>query len=145
MVLIERSALVSHSATSMYALVENVEAYPQFLPWCRAGEVSLREANRTVATLHIDYRGMKQHLTTDNRIVPGESIDMEFVSGPFRKLRGAWRFHALAEDAAKVEFRLEYEISNPLLARLIGPVFNHIANTMMDAFIRRADALGEGK
>lgn len=145
MIQIERSALVPHSATSMYALVENVEAYPQFLPWCRAADVSMREEGRTVATLHIDYHGMKQHVTTANTLVPGKSIDMELVSGPFRKLHGTWRFHALGDAAAKIEFKLAYEISSGLLAKLIGPVFNHIANTMMDAFLRRADALAEGK
>ena len=144
MVQIERTALVPHSASSMYALVENVEAYPQFLPWCRAAAVSLREEGRTVATLHIDYHGMKQRVTTANALVPGESIDMELVSGPFRKLHGSWRFQALGDDAAKIEFRLAYEISSGLLARLIGPVFNHIANTMMDAFLRRAEALAKG-
>jgi len=139
MVVVDRSSLVCHSAESMYALVEDIESYPQFLPWCSGTEVTVRDGTRTVATLRIGFRGIREQFTTDNANEPGRSIAMQLVSGPFRHLRGHWRFTPLAEDACKVEFRLEYEISNRLLARMIGPVFQHIGDSFMDAFVRRAD------
>ncbi|MCU0897500.1 MAG: type II toxin-antitoxin system RatA family toxin [Burkholderiales bacterium] len=142
--LVERSALVAHRAATMYALVENVEAYPQFLPWCRAAEVRLRDTERTVATIHIDYRGVRQSFTTENAKQPDAAIAMRLVEGPFRKLEGLWQFHALAEDASKVELRLAYQLASPVLARLVGPVFEGIANSMVDAFVRRADAIHAG-
>ena len=139
--LVERSALVGHEAAAMYALVEDIESYPRFLPWCRATEVRVREPERTVATIHIDYRGVRQAFTTENVKRDGEAIAMTLVSGPFRQLEGLWRFHPLAPGASKVELRLAYQIASPVLARLIGPVFEGIANSMVDAFVKRADAV----
>lgn len=139
--LVERSALVAHGAATMYALVENIESYPLFLPWCRATEVRLREPERTIATIHIDYRGVRQSFTTENAKEADASIAMRLVEGPFRKLEGLWQFRPLAEDASKVELRLAYQLASPMLARLVGPVFEGIANSMVDAFVRRADAI----
>jgi len=135
---VDRSALVDHSATEMFALVEDVESYPRFLPWCERATVAARDPNRTVATLYLDFHGLKEHFTTENAIRPGELIHMKLVSGPFRSLEGSWRFTALAEHACKIEFSLRYEFSNSLLEKLIGPVFNRIADSFVDAFVRRA-------
>jgi ribosome-associated toxin RatA of RatAB toxin-antitoxin module len=140
MVIVERQALVGHSAARMYALVEDVESYPRFLPWCSGAEVAFRDAERTVATLHVEYRGVRQQFTTANRKRPGERIELELVRGPFRSLRGEWRFVALAADACRVELSLAYQLGSALLDRLAGPAFDHIANTFVDAFVRRADA-----
>ena len=139
MVTVDRSSLVGYSAESMYALVEDIESYPQFLPWCSGTAVTLREGTRTVATLQVSFRGIREQFTTDNANEPGRMITMQLVSGPFRHLRGHWRFTPLAEDACKIEFRLEYEIASRLLERLIGPVFHHIGNSFVDAFVRRAE------
>ena len=139
--LVERSALVAHGAATMYALVEHVESYPQFLPWCRATEVRLRDDARTVATIHIDYRGVRQSFTTENAKQPDASIAMKLVEGPFRRLEGLWQFRPLTDNASKVELRLAYQLASPVLARLVGPVFEGIANSMVDAFVRRADAV----
>jgi ribosome-associated toxin RatA of RatAB toxin-antitoxin module len=139
--LVERSALVGHRAATMYALVDDIESYPRFLPWCRATEVKLRDAERTIATIHIDYRGVRQAFTTENSKQPDESIAMKLVEGPFRQLEGLWQFRPLADDASKVELRLAYQLASPVLARLVGPVFEGIANSMVDAFVRRADAI----
>lgn len=144
MVMVDRSSLVGYSAEQMYALVEDIESYPQFLPWCSDAVVSVREGTRTVATMHINFRGIREQFTTDNVNEPGRTIAMELVSGPFRRLQGHWRFTPLAEDACKIEFRLEYEISSRLLERVIGPVFQHIANSFMDAFVRRAEQMHAG-
>jgi ribosome-associated toxin RatA of RatAB toxin-antitoxin module len=144
MVIVERQALVPYGAATMYALVEDVESYPRFLPWCSGVEVAFRDALRTVATLHVTYRGVRQQFTTANRNRPGERIELVLVRGPFRSLEGEWRFNALAEGACRVELALAYELASPVLDRVLGPVFDHIANTLVDAFVRRADAVAGG-
>jgi len=144
MVTVDRQALVAYSTARMYALVEDVESYPQFLPWCCGTRVSLRDARRTVATIHVAYRGVRQQFTTENRKRPGERIEMTLVEGPFRSLRGEWRFTPLHPTACRVELSLAYQLASPVLDHLVGPVFNHIANTFVDAFVRRADTLHSG-
>jgi len=144
MVVVDRSALVEHTAEQMYALVEDVESYPRFLPWCNGVDIVTREPGRTVATLHVLYHGIRQNFTTENCNVPGRSIDIRLVSGPFKHLLGAWRFDALAPGASKVSLHMEYQLSNMLLAKMMGPVFGHIANTFVDAFVKRAHAVHPG-
>ena len=141
MVTVERNALVGYSADELYSLVADVEAYPAFLPWCAAAEVDSRDGPRSVVTLHIRYRGLRQRFTTRNIFTAGERIEMTLVDGPFRSLHGVWRFVPLGGAACKVELTLAYELATPLLARLVGPTFNQIADTLVDAFVRRAEAL----
>ena len=137
---IVRSALVEHSAQQLYALVEDIEAYPRFLPWCLETRVE-RSGVATRATLTVGMRGLRQSFTTQNDNRPGESIDMRLVEGPFRRFAAAWRFQPLREGACKIEFSLEYEFASAALARLLEPLFDRIADTMVDAFTRRADEL----
>ena len=125
----------------MYALVEDVDAYPLFLPWCSRTEVVSRSTGSAVATIHVDFRGVQQAFTTANRMQPGERIEMALVRGPFKDLAGEWRFRALSEAGCRVELALAYQLASPLLGRVVGPVFDHIANTFVDAFVRRAEAL----
>jgi ribosome-associated toxin RatA of RatAB toxin-antitoxin module len=146
MITVRRSALVMHSAARMYALVADIPAYRTFLPWCEGGEIHEEGAPveggiHTRASIRIGFKGVRQHFTTDNIQIPDRSIRMRLVDGPFRALDGEWRFTPLAENACKVELDLAYEFANPILARLVGPVFGQIANTMVDAFIKRADEL----
>jgi len=139
MSIVARSALVNHSAQQMFALVSEIESYPEFLPWCDAARVSERGAGRTVAALRINFRGVKKEFTTENLDRPNERIDMKLVSGPFRRLEGSWRFTALSEKACKVELNLRYELAGSALDKLVGAVFDEIANSLVDAFARRAD------
>jgi len=125
----------------MYALVEDVEAYPQFLPWCSGVEVQRPDRQRAVATLRVNYHGLRLHFTTQNRMDEGALIEMHLVHGPFKHLEGFWRFVPLAEGACKVEFRLSYELSGKVVEKIAGPVFNHIANTFVEVFVKRAAAL----
>ncbi len=141
MSVVEKSVLVGYSAQQMFDLVDAVEAYPQFLPWCSAAEVNHRDQDRTRATLHINYHGAKQSFTTENTKQVPRIMHVQLVSGPFRILNGTWRFTALAAQACKIEFRLHYEFSSKLLEKLVGPVFSYIANTMVDAFVARAEKL----
>ncbi len=122
----------------MFDLVDEVERYPEFLPWCSGTKVLARDAQRTRATVMINYYGVKQRFTTENAKVPPTEMSIRLVEGPFRVLDGSWRFRALKEDACKIEFVLRYEFSSRLLEKLVGPVFGDIANTLVEAFIQRA-------
>jgi len=137
---ISRSALVEHSARRLYEIVEDIEAYPRFLPWCLEARAR-REGGATQATLTVGIGGLRQSFTTRNENRPGESISMALVEGPFRHFSAAWRFQPLSDAACKVEFSMEYDFSSRALARLLEPLFEHIADTMVDAFTRRADSL----
>src|SRR5882672_4255282 len=139
MSIVGRSALVNHSAQQMFALVAEIEAYPQFLPWCDKALVSDRGLGRTLATLRINFHGLKEEFTTENRDRPHERIDMKLVSGPFRSLEGGWRFIALSDSACKIVLNLRYEFASSLLDKLVGAVFDEIANSLVDAFARQAD------
>jgi len=139
MTVVDRSALVGHSAQKMYALVADVESYPQFLPWCDRAFVSAGEPGRTVATLHINFHGLKEEFTTENLNQSGARIDMKLVSGPFRSLEGSWVFTALSENACKVELSLRYQFASTLLEKVVGPAFRSIADNLVDAFVRRAE------
>ena len=134
-----RSAIVNHSAQEMFSLVSDVESYPAFLPWCDRASVAERAEGRIVATLRINFRGLKQEFTTENRDRLNERIDMKLVSGPFRALEGSWRFTPLSEGACKVELDLRYEFASRLLDKVAGTVFDEIANSLVDAFARQAD------
>jgi ribosome-associated toxin RatA of RatAB toxin-antitoxin module len=138
---VTKSVLVPYAASRMFALVDDVEAYPQFLPWCGGAKVLERRPEGKTARIDIDYHGVKAHFTTDNVNHPPERIVITLKDGPFRHLHGEWRFRALAEDASKVEFELYYEFKAHLIEAIVGPVFNHIANTFIDAFVRRAEKL----
>jgi len=143
---ISRSAIVEHSAMELYALVEAIEAYPKFLPWCRAAQVHERAATGTRATLTAGVGGLRQSFTTRNENTPGKSIDMHLVEGPFRQFAAAWRFRALSAGACRIEFSLQYELSSRALGRLLEPLFDRVADTMVDAFARRADEIyGSGR
>jgi ribosome-associated toxin RatA of RatAB toxin-antitoxin module len=135
---ISRSAIVEHSAAQMYALVEDIESYPAFLPWCAGTQVHERTPVTTRATLTVGMKGLRQAFTTLNRNVPGESIAMELVEGPFRDFSATWRFQPLGAAAARIEFTLEYEFASRAARVLLEPLFDRIADTMVDAFSRRA-------
>ena len=133
--------LVPFSAAAMFELVDRIELYPEFLPWCGGTHALEERADGKTARIDIHYRGVRAHFTTDNVNRAGESIVITLRDGPFRHLHGEWRFLPLAPDACKVELALAYEFTTHLLERAVGPVFGHIANTLIDAFVRRAEAI----
>ena len=141
MVLVEKSVLVGFSARQMFDLVDNVEDYPTFLPWCGGAEVQQCDELIARATLHIDYMHVKQSFSTENTKQAPSLIEMKLQHGPFSHLEGQWRFIELAESACKIEFRLQYEFSSKLLENLVSPVFAHIANSFVDAFVLRAEKI----
>ena len=141
MALVEKSVLLSFSAEQMFALVDNVAEYPQFLPWCGGTSVTVLDENRIRATVEINYHHVKQSFTTENVRVEPQRIDITLINGPFKHLDGRWQFIALAPTACKIEFRLNYEFSNKLLEKVVGPVFHYIASTFVEAFIKRAEVV----
>jgi len=138
---VHRSVLVPYSAQQMFELVDDVERYPEFLPWCGGSKVLAKRADGKTARLDINYLGVTASFTTDNVNVPGKSIALALKEGPFKKLSGKWTFKPLAKDGCKVEFTLSYEFENSVLETLIGPVFSQIARTFIDAFVQRAEAI----
>ena len=141
MAVVHKSVLLGYSAEQMFALVDRVEDYPKFLPWCGGVEVREREGDRLVATLQINYHGVRQSFTTENVNSVPVSMKMRLVDGPFKSLDGTWTFKALRADACKIEFDLRYEFSSRLLEQIIGPVFSVIANSFVDSFCKRADVV----
>lgn len=141
MAVVHKSVLLGYSAEQMFALVERVEDYPKFLPWCGGVKVIERTDDRLIATIAINYHGLKQSFTTENINKHPTSMKMTLVEGPFKHLDGLWTFKALRDDACKIEFDLHYEFSSRILEGLIGPVFNMIANSFVDSFSKQADAI----
>ncbi len=139
MALVEKSVLVHFTPDQMFRLVDRVEDYPAFLPWCGGSSVAGRTAAKLRATVIIDYYRVRQSFTTENTRREPESIDVKLIDGPFRTLDGSWQFKALGQQACKIEFRLHYEFASRILEKLLSPVFNHIANTFVDAFVKRAE------
>jgi ribosome-associated toxin RatA of RatAB toxin-antitoxin module len=139
---IHKSVLLWHSAEEMYALVTDVQHYPQFLPWCDHGEVIEHREDGMVARVGMAISGLKQSFTTRNTHQPGRGVQMELLDGPFSRLDGQWQFTPLGDGsqrACKVEFTLSYGFSNAALAAIVGPVFDRIAGSLVDAFVKRAD------
>ncbi|NCN88263.1 MAG: type II toxin-antitoxin system RatA family toxin [Gallionella sp.] len=145
MALVEKTVLVARSAQQMFDLVDRVDDYPQFMPWCGGATVDEMRGTTMHATLHINYHHIKQQFSTENRRLPPHEIDMALRDGPFRHLDGSWRFIPLDDEACKIEFRLHYEFSSKLLEKVVGPVFSYIANSFVDAFIHRAEKVYAAK
>ena len=140
---VRKSVIVDHGAAEMFALVDAVEAYPQFLPWCGGVEVLGRSLEMTQARIAIDFRGLKSAITTLNRKQAPEWMRLEFVEGPFERFRGHWRFHPLGPSGCRVEFELDYAFASRAIDALLAPVFGHIAETLVERFVERADELRE--
>jgi len=145
---VKKSVLLWHTPHEIYRLVTDVEKYPEFLPWCERVEVLSRDEQGPTARLHLAYSGIRHTFTTKNVQVADESVHIKLVDGPFSLLDGLWRFVPLPLPAAsggidsvacKIGFELRYEFSNAILEAAISPVFDRIANTFVDSFVRRAE------
>ncbi len=139
---IHKSVLIWHSAPQMFALVADVGRYPEFLPWCSSGQVLEETPDGMVASIGMALGGMKKSFTTRNLHQPNERIQLTLVDGPFSQLEGTWDFKAVGQgdlSACRVEFSLTYGFASHTLAALVGPVFDKIAGSLVDAFVKRAD------
>ena len=138
MTLVQKSALVRYSAQKMFELVENIEAYPEFLPWCAGSRILRRENDIVEAELMIAKGGFKKSFATRNWLDRGGRITMTLLNGPFSRLDGQWDFMPLREDASKISLNLEFEMTGKLASLAFGAVFNQICNTMVSSFTQRA-------
>ncbi|MBQ0755617.1 MAG: type II toxin-antitoxin system RatA family toxin [Amphritea sp.] len=138
---VDRSALVLHTAEQMFDLVNDVESYPQFLPWC-SGTTLLESTDTTMqASLMVAKAGLKYSFTTRNEHERPGKIRIELVEGPFSSLSGVWLFQPLSDEACKVSLSLQFDFSGKLTSLAMGKVFNQMAVTMVDAFVSRADQI----
>ncbi len=138
MTTIQRSAMVAFTARQMFELVNNIEEYPRFLPWCRSSQILVQNEAEVEASLEIAWSGMHKSFTTRNTLYPYEKIDITLVHGPFRRLEGHWSFISYGEHGCKVNLNLEFELAGNMLDKIFQPIFHHIANSLVDAFCRRA-------
>jgi ribosome-associated toxin RatA of RatAB toxin-antitoxin module len=128
----------------MFDLINDIESYPLFLPWCRSTTVHSRTEDEVRATIEMAKGGLQKSFTTVNRLQRNKMVEVRLLEGPFRRLDGFWRFDALREDACKISLDLEFEVAGTIANKLVGPVFSEIANSLVDAFCRRAKDLYEG-
>lgn len=138
MAIVKRSAIVPYTAGQMYALVNDIEAYPEFLPWCRSSKVISRDADEIHASLELAKSGLHKSFTTCNRLQADKMIEIRLVNGPFKHLEGMWRFEDLAENRSKVSLDMEFHFATRLLDMLVGPVFHQMSHSLVDAFHHRA-------
>ena len=141
MATIAKSALVHHTAAEMFALVDDVSLYKDFLPWCGGSEELSRDDDEVKASVVIAHSGLNKAFTTLNRLQKNKIIEMSLIDGPFKHLHGFWRFEKLSEDACKISLDLEYEFSSRLVSMVVGPVFGQIANSLVDSFCQRAEVI----
>lgn len=139
MAIVRKSALVPYSASQMFELVYDVESYPKFLPWCHRTRVISESDDKICGQIEVARMGIRQTFSTCNQFERDRWMNIDLLDGPFRKLVGGWRFQPLREDASKVELELEFEFSGHLIDKAFGAVFHQIANTLVDAFCRRAE------
>ena len=135
---LRKSALVAHSAESMFDLIEGAEHYPAFLPWCAGATILMRDDNVVVANIAVDFHGVRFSFTTRNPKRRPEWLAVTLDRGPFRRFEGEWRLKPLAATACKIDFTFCYEFDAALIRTLANPVFDRIANTFVDAFVARA-------
>ncbi|BFM14221.1 type II toxin-antitoxin system RatA family toxin [Maricurvus nonylphenolicus] len=138
---IERSALVAFSAEKMFALVNDIAAYPQYMEGCKGAEILEKSEHEVVARLDLSKAGISHSFVTRNKLTPPESMTMALEEGPFSRLQGEWRFQVLAEDACKVSLQLDFEFSSKLIGMAAGKWFESVANQLVDGLVQRAQVV----
>ena len=136
---VDRSALVPFSAREMYVLVDDIAAYQDFLPWCRSSTVHSRDGNIVEATLELEKGGVSKGFRTRNTCTENEAIDIALVGGPFRTLRGGWKFSDIGEEGSRVALKVDFEFESMLVDFAFGAFFEDTCNSLVDAFTRRAE------
>ena len=136
-----RTAEVAYSAAQMFTLVNDIEAYPDFLHWCRGARVSHRSDSEVEATLDVGFGGIHKSFSTRNTLAAPHSIHLELISGPFRSLNGQWTFRDLEDGGCRVALSLSFEVPRSPFGLIFSRVFEEIARSQMGAFLRRAKAV----
>lgn len=135
---VNRSALVPFSAEQMFRLVDDVESYPEFLPWCSDAHIERRDGDIVEATLELHKGGLRKRFTTRNKLHFPDAINLDLLGGPFRHLHGGWQFQQLGKDGSKVSLVLAFEFESTVLDMLLGGFFEETCNKLVDAFTQRA-------
>jgi ribosome-associated toxin RatA of RatAB toxin-antitoxin module len=135
---VKRSALIAETPARMYGLINDIERYPEFVPWCTAARIDSRNDHEVVATLSIRRGPLRAEFTTRNLLEPDRRVLMQFVSGPFRVLEGLWTLTALGDLGCRVELEMRFEFANRVAGTLFEPLFEDTAASLVDAFVRRA-------
>jgi ribosome-associated toxin RatA of RatAB toxin-antitoxin module len=138
MTTIKRSLLVTYTPTQMFELVNAIEQYPEFLPWCKSTTVHSRTEEEVRASIVISKKGVQQSFTTLNRLQPNKMIEVRLIEGPFRRLQGYWHFEAVGEEGCQITFNLEFEFTSKLIGFTVGPLLEKVAHSFIDAFHQRA-------
>ena len=138
---VEKSVLIWFTAQEMFDLVVDVASYPQFLPWCDQTQILSVEDTGMTARIGMAFGGLHKSFTTRNAHVPGRQVKLTLIDGPFKQLDGVWNFIPLGEEqACRVELKLSYSFDS-VFGALVGPVFDRIAATLVDAFVKRAEVV----
>jgi ribosome-associated toxin RatA of RatAB toxin-antitoxin module len=144
---VKKSVLIWYSPQEMYGLVTDVAAYPQFLPWCDHSTILAEDDAGMTAEVGISFGGIRQTFTTRNQHVAARQVSLTLINGPFSRLDGQWDFLPVGDGsqrACRVELTLHYGFANATLGKLVGPVFDKIAASLVDAFVKRAQqVMGE--
>ena len=138
---VNRSALVPYTAREMFILVDDVESYPEFLPWCSSAEVHNRTAEIVEATLELHKGSLSDHFTTRNTRCEFETIEIELIDGPFRHLQGGWRFTEIGEEGCKLALELDFEFENMFVDMIFGSFFEDTCNSLINAYSKRAQVV----
>lgn len=141
---VQRSALLPYSAAQMYAIINDVKAYPEFLNWCDAAAVLAESAEQLTAKLSITYAKLAISFTTQNTLQENESIRMQLVEGPFKKLVGEWQIQVLNDSACKVSLSMDFAFDSTVTQSLFGKVFQSVISAQIDAFQKRAEQIYQG-
>jgi ribosome-associated toxin RatA of RatAB toxin-antitoxin module len=141
MQVVERSSLTTYTAAQMFALVNDVARYPEFLPWCTGARVQYVSPDESIAELKVARGVLRAEFTTRNALRPDAQINMQLMHGPFRNLTGEWRFDAIGTRGSRVHFRIEFEFKNRLTATAFNAAFEALCGTIIDAFVARAQAI----
>lgn len=142
MTTITRSSLVLYTPDQMFGLVNDVEAYPSFLPWCRDSKIISKKDDEISASLELAKGGVHHVFSTRNRLVHGKSIDIKLIDGPFQHLEGHWQFGMIGDNqGCRIQLDMDFEFSNRLISMALGPIFTQISGSLVDAFCKRAQEI----
>jgi ribosome-associated toxin RatA of RatAB toxin-antitoxin module len=139
MTVIQRSEIVPYTPAQMYDLVNAIEDYPSFIPWCKASHIHLRNEDEVQATLDFAKGAIQKSFTTCNRLQVNKMIEIRLLDGPFRHLEGFWKFDGLAEGGTQISLDMEFEFANKLLSMAFSPIFHQATNALVDVFCQRAN------
>lgn len=142
---ISKTAVVPYTPSEMYALVNDIESYPVFLPWCTAAKISNKKDESLIATLSLAMGKIKQSFTTENTMREGSRINMRLIEGPFKHLTGYWKFNPEDEQSCHIQLHMNYEFKNKIIKYTLGKMFYTVMNTMVESFVQRAQQVYGGR